>query len=108
MEYEIQTYETADGKRPFSEWLKNLKDIQVKTKIRIRLDRLAMGNFGECKPVGDSVSELKMDFGPGYRIYFGKIGKTCVLLLSGGIKRTQVNDIKKAKAFFADYKARKD
>lgn len=75
MEYEIRTYETKRGQRPFSEWLDGLKDLKTKAKIRIRLDRLAMGNFGDCESVGHGISELKIDFGPGFRIYFGKVGK---------------------------------
>jgi putative addiction module killer protein len=104
MEHEIRIFETSNGKRPFSEWLNNLRNIPVKAKIRLRLDRLAMGNFGDCKPVGAGVSELKIDFGPGYRIYFGKIGKQCVLLLSGGTKRSQQKDIEKAKEYFEEFK----
>ncbi len=63
MEYEIRIFETDNGKRPFSEWLNNLRDIQAKAKIRLRLDRLAMGNFGDCKSVKEGVSELKIGFG---------------------------------------------
>lgn len=106
MEYEIRTYETKTGERPFSEWLSYLKDFKAKVKIRLRLDRLAMGNFGDCESVGNGVSELKIYFGPGYRVYFGKIGKTCILLLMGGSKSGQQNDIEKAKEYFEDYKIR--
>lgn len=67
-----------------------------------------MGNFGDCEPVGDGISELKINFGPGYRVYFGKIGKTCVLLLVGGSKRSQQGDIEKAKEYFEDYKTREE
>jgi putative addiction module killer protein len=108
VEYSIQVYQTATGKCPYSAWLKDLIDLRAKAKIRVRIDRLQMGNFGQCEPVGDGVSELKIDFGPGYRIYFGMIGKTCVLLLTGGTKKTQSSDIKRAKEYFVDYKARRD
>lgn len=108
MEYTISVYQTVGGKCPYSEWLGELKDLQAKAKIRIRIDRLEMGNFGQCRSVGDGVSELKIDFGPGYRIYYGMIGRTCVLLLLGGTKRAQDSDIKKAKEYFADYKVRRD
>jgi putative addiction module killer protein len=74
MEYTIEIYQTDNGKRPFSQWLKDIKDQTTKAKVRLRLDRLEMGNFGQCKSVGEGVFELKIDFGPGYRIYFGKIG----------------------------------
>lgn len=106
MEYEIELYETVRGKCPFSEWLEALKDRQARVKIRLRLERLSMGNFGQCEPIGNGISELKVDFGPGYRIYFNKIGKKCVLLLIGGSKRTQSTDIEKAKTYLADYKTR--
>lgn len=106
MEYKIEIYQTTTGKRPFSQWLKDIKDRLTKAKIRTRLDRLEMGNFGKCEPVGEGVMELKINFGPGYRIYFGKIGLKCVLLLCGGDKDTQQSDIQKAEAYFKDYQSR--
>lgn len=108
MEYDIQIYETSRGTRPFSEWLDDLKDLRAKVTIRLRLDRMAMGNFGDFEPVGEGVHELKIHFGPGYRIYFGKVGRTCVLLLTGGSKRKQNADITRAKEYLADYKKRED
>ncbi len=108
MIYKIAIYQTDTGKRPFSLWLKELKDNLGKAKIRLRLDRLEMGNFGQCEPVGDAVFELKIDFGPGYRVYFGKTDATCVLLLCGGDKNSQRSDIQKAKAYFTDYQSRGD
>ena len=108
MEYDIQIYETERGRCPFNTWIGSLKDVQARTKIRLRLERLAMGNFGNCKNIGDGVRELKIDFGPGYRIYFGMAKRTCVLLLRGGSKRTQKGDIERAKQYFADYKKRRD
>lgn len=65
-----------------------------------------MGNFGQCEPVGEGVFELKIDFGPGYRVYFGKIGSKCILLLCAGDKGSQKNDIQKAKVYFKDYQSR--
>jgi putative addiction module killer protein len=108
LEYEILVYQTSRGKAPFSKWLEGLKDVQGRTKVRLRIERLAMGNFGDCKNLGDGVSELRIDFGPGYRVYFSKVGRVCMLLLAGGSKRTQVSDIAAAKAYFEDYKARRD
>ena len=67
-----------------------------------------MGNLGQCESVGDKVFELKIDFGPGYRIYFGKIGLRCILLLCAGDKSTQKSDILKAKAYFKDYQSREE
>lgn len=108
MEYNIEIYQTDTGKRPFSLWLHNIKDHKTKAKIRLRLDRLEMGNFGQCKSVGNGIYELKIDFGPGYRIYFGKVGLKCVLLLLGGDKSSQDSDILKAKLYFKDYQNRGD
>ena len=76
--------------------------------IRTRLDRVALGNLGDCEPVGEGVSELRIAFGPGYRVYFAQDGDTIVLLLCGGDKSTQVKDIKRAKEYWADYKERSD
>ncbi|HEY4832286.1 MAG TPA: type II toxin-antitoxin system RelE/ParE family toxin [Waddliaceae bacterium] len=108
MEYKIEIYQTDSGKRPFSLWLKDIKDHLTKAKVRLRLDRLEMGNFGQCEPVGEGVFELKIDFGPGYRVYFGKIGSKCVLLLCAGDKGSQKSDIQKAKVYFKDYQSRGD
>ncbi len=108
MKYKIEIYQIETGKRPFSQWLKDIKDHMAKAKIRIRLDRLEMGNFGQWESVGEGVFELKIDFGPGYRVYFGKIGSKCVLLLCAGDKGSQKNDIQKAKVYFKDYLSRGD
>jgi len=108
MNYELEVYESSAGERPFEEWLRCLKDLRAKAKIRVRLDRVRLGNLGKCGKVGDGVHELKIHFGPGYRVYFGMAGKTCVLLLCGGSKKTQKIDILKAKEYFIDYKNRED
>lgn len=104
--YEIEIYETVSLKRPFSEWLEGLRDIQARAKIRVRIDRLKLGNLGKCESVGNGVFELKLDFGPGYRIYFAHSGKKIVLLLCGGSKRTQKRDIEFAKLFLEDFERR--
>ena len=83
-----------------------LKDIRARARIAARIDRLAAGNFGDCKAIRDGVSELRVDYGPGYRVYFGKVGKTIVLLLCGGDKRTQDADIERAVMYLQDYKRR--
>ncbi len=101
----IINYETVSGKQPFEEWLQGL-DSSERAFIRTRIDRVRMGNFGNCEPIKKGVSELKLDRGPGYRIYFSKIGKTIVLLLVGGIKRTQERDIEKAVRYWQDFKER--
>ena len=102
----LRYYQTSSFEQPFVEWLRGLNDRQARTRIEARLARVAVGNFGDVEPVGDGVMELRMDWGPGYRVYFGRIGQVVVLLLCGGDKRTQQRDIKRAKAYFEDYKAR--
>ena len=101
--YEIELYVTKSGETPFSKWLSELKDLGARAKIRVRLDRLKLGNFGDCKVLGDGVSELKVNLGPGYRVYFGKSGRLCVLLLCAGSKKTQERDIERAKEFWHDF-----
>jgi len=81
----------------FSDWLRKLRDEKARSRILIRIRRLSLGNFGDVKPVGDGVSELRIDYGPGYRVYFQKRGNVLVLLLTGGSKKTQSADIAKAK-----------
>lgn len=106
MEYTLKIYETHNGAEPIIEWLNSLKDLKAKTAIRLRLDRMKLGNFGYCRAVGEGVSELKIDVGPGYRVYFGMIGKTVILLLCGGDKKTQDKDIRCAIGFFREHKQR--
>ncbi|MBI4124909.1 MAG: type II toxin-antitoxin system RelE/ParE family toxin [Deltaproteobacteria bacterium] len=100
---EIKIYQTPEGKAPFETWFYGLKDKVVRRKIRVRLDRTEEGNLGEWNAVGRGISEMKINYGPGYRIYFGQEGNTLVILLCGGDKRTQKNDIKKAQAYWEDY-----
>jgi putative addiction module killer protein len=88
----------------FSNWLRALRDQRGKAKILVRIDRLALGNPGDVEPVGEGVSELRIDFGPGYRVYFAKRGATLLLLLCGGDKKTQAKDIARAKRLAADYR----
>lgn len=80
----------------FFQWFKNLPDRQARGRIDVRIRRLSLGNFGDVKPVGEGVSELRIDYGPGYRVYFSQLGQTLVILLAGGTKKTQDRDIKKA------------
>jgi putative addiction module killer protein len=80
----------------YSDWFAGLRDRQARARIDIRIRRLSLGNPGDVKPVGEGVSELRIDYGPGYRVYFVQRGKTVVVLLAGGDKRTQDSDIKTA------------
>jgi putative addiction module killer protein len=105
---QIELYVTSDGSSPFEEWLSNLKDRQARVRIRIRLERLRLGNFGDCKFVGSGIFELRVDYGPGYRVYFGQQGDALVILLCGGDKKSQAADIKNANKFWEDYRARQD
>ncbi len=80
----------------FAKWIDGLRDIRTRARILVRIERLSMGNPGDVKPVGEGVSELRIDYGPGYRVYFKKVGLTVVILLAGGDKSTQAKDIKTA------------
>ena len=100
----IIVYVTSEEKAPFTEWLESLDKI-VRSRIKERLDRVALGNMGDCSPItaGEGVCELRFLFGPGYRVYYAMDGDNVVLLLSGGKKSTQSKDIKKAVLFWEDY-----
>jgi putative addiction module killer protein len=89
LEYEVRTYKTIDGKVPFNEWLRSLGDRKGRSVIRTRISRLQLGLFGDAKSVGEGVNELRISFGPGYRIYYALEGKSVILLLCGGDKSTQ-------------------
>jgi len=104
--YIVEEYVTPAGKIPFREWLHSLRDIRARAKIRVRLNRIRLGNFGDARPVGDGVYELRINYGPGYRVYYARTGRYVILLLCGGNKSSQKRDIAKAKAYFADYKQR--
>ena len=90
---EIRNYQTADGKIPFEEWLDNLRDRKARARIRNRLKRLEAGNLGNYRSVGEGVCELKIDFGPGYRVYFGQIGTIIILILCADFSRDVENVI---------------
>ena len=105
--YELEYYITEDGRRPFKEWLDGMKDINARAKIRIRLDHVRLGSLGDSRSVGDGVQELRINYGPGYRAYFAHEANRIILLLLGGDKKTQRNDIVKAKSFLRDLKRRR-
>jgi putative addiction module killer protein len=103
---EIRHYVTSSGRDVFSEWLDGLNDDRAWAKVTTRIDRLAAGNFGDCKPLRDGVRELRINWGPGYRVYYAMLERTCVLLLCGGDKRKQTADIERAVQYWNDYKQR--
>jgi len=103
-ERKIVTLTTVDGRTPFEEWLKGLKDKRSKARVLNRIDRLRLGNFGDCKSVGSGVYELRIHFGPGFRVYFGLHGNEMVVLLVGGDKSSQRKDIETATQFWKEYK----
>jgi putative addiction module killer protein len=88
--FEIRKTET------YAKWLDGLRDIHARARVQVRVERLAVGNPGDVRPVGEGVSELRIDYGPGYRVYFTMHGSTVIILLAGGDKRTQAADIKTA------------
>jgi putative addiction module killer protein len=104
---ELKTYVSPSGKSYFTDWLTKLRDIQARARIDVRLNRLANGLTGDTKAVGEGVSELRIDWGPGYRVYFARDGATVVLLLCGGDKRTQQKDIDHAIEYWKDYQTRR-
>ena len=100
---EVIIFSREDGKEPFSDWLKSLKEANIRQRILARLRRLEQGNYGDCEPVGQGVSELRFFFGPGYRVYFGETDGCIVVLLCGGDKKTQKKDIKQAQIYWQEF-----
>jgi putative addiction module killer protein len=103
---EIRRYLTASGRDVFGGWLSELRDVRTRAKIVARIDRLSLGNFGDCKALRGGLFELRIDWGPGYRVYYALVGKACVLLLCGGDKRKQASDIRRALEYLKDYRER--
>ncbi len=106
IEYDLEIYETQRGKRPFELWIEKLKDHQTAAVIKLRLRRVTLGNLGDSKFIGNGVYELRIDFGPGYRVYYGKVGHRVILLLCAGSKKTQEKDIKLAKEYLDEFQER--
>lgn len=100
----VEIFELKNGDIPLQKWLNSLKDRQTKARILEKLKRLSAGNFGDYKKLDFELSELRLKFGSGYRIYFSEINNVIILLLSGGDKSTQNRDIKKAKEYLKIYK----
>ena len=105
--YAIQDFLQPDGTDPYSIWLRGLVDRKARARVVVRVGRMAGGNFGECKPVGDGFWELRVDWGPGYRVYYAMAGKRLLLLLAGGDKRKQQMDIDTAISRWIDWKQRR-
>jgi putative addiction module killer protein len=103
---EVRRYQRADGAVPLTDWLADLRDVRARAKLEIRFRRVSLGIFGDIKPVGEGVLELREDIGPGYRVYIGRHGAALVILLCGGDKRSQDADIQRAKEYLLDWKRR--
>jgi len=103
---EIHHFVSRAGRDVFDHWLSQLADARAQAKIASRINRLSAGNFGDCRPLRHGVSELRIDWGPGYRVYYAMPGKVCILLLCGGDKRKQSSDIDRAIEYLKDYKER--
>jgi len=106
-QYEIIIFTNSQGKKPYEKWLSKLRDQRAKGKILRRVERVSLGNFGDHKSVGQGVYELRENYGPGYRVYYGKDGEKLVIILCGGAKDSQTVDIEDAKAYWAEYKKAK-
>lgn len=102
---QVIAYRDAQGFAPFTHWLHRLRSFEVKALIAARLKRLESGHYGDYKPVGSGVYELRIFHGPGYRIYFAEHGREIILLLCGGDKKTQRHDIERAKQYWKDYRS---
>ncbi len=106
-EYSLRYYKAANNRDPFAVWLTFLPK-EATGRVLIRLERLRLGNFGDARPLGKGLSELRIDTGPGYRVYFLVEGKSTVVLICGGDKSTQEKDIRRAREYLTDYRRRAD
>ena len=104
--HDIQTYQSEDGREPYADWLARLADRQARARVIVRVQRMAADNFGDCKPLDGGVWELRIDWGPGYRVYYALAGRRVVLLLAGGDKRRQRADITTALKYWQDWQRR--
>ena len=103
---EVRYYLESDGHSPFAVWFESL-DVIARAKVTVAITRIGQGNLSRVKSLGGGVLECKIDFGPGYRVYFGRDGAVLVILLTGGTKKRQQNDIRAATAYWQDYKQTK-
>ena len=107
-EQAVRVYARSDGSEPFTQWLRGLRDGATRNRIRQRIARIRLGNFGDARSVGDGVQELRIYFGPGYRVYFGREGDALVILLCGGDKGSQDRDVERAQDYWQDHRSRSD
>ena len=103
---ELRIYTDSQNRQPLAQWLGELKDIRARAQIRARLARIGAGNLGDCKPLRDGVQELRIDYGPGYRVYLSRQGPVLVLLLCGSDKGDQDRTIRQAIEYLEDWKQR--
>lgn len=103
---DVRYYEDENGKMPVKEWISNLRDLITKRRIFSGIDKLRVGNFGDSKSVGEGISELRLHFGSGYRVYYSQQGQETILLLLAGDKSVQSQDILKAKEYLENYRER--
>ena len=104
LRFDLQEYLTEKGQSPFNDWLIGLRDLRARARVRTRLDRVSLGNLGDYASVGEGIFELRIFYGPGYRVYYSLEGDSVMLLLIGGTKDTQQRDIQSARAYLADYR----
>ena len=104
MTFKVFDYLADDGHDPFKEWIGNLQDRQARARILLRIQRMATGNFGDCKPIAEGVWELRIDHGAGYRVYYARAGEKLVIILAGGDKRRQQADINTALEYWKNWK----
>ena len=102
----VVQYVARDGRDRFGEWLRG-QTYRVRVRVQTRIDRVMVGNFGDHKGLGQGVSELRIHFGPGYRVYYGRDGNDLVIMLAGGTKKRQAGDIARAQALWQEYKQEK-
>jgi putative addiction module killer protein len=103
MELNVRKLQMEGGRIPFDEWFDSLEDVRTQAVVASRLVRVRAGNLGDCKAVGGGVFELRIDFGPGLRVYFGRKGRELIVLVGGGSKRTQAKDIAFAQRLWKEY-----
>jgi putative addiction module killer protein len=105
--YQIEVYVTPYGTEPFKEWFDSIRDVSTNVRIEARIRRITVGSLGDHKSIGGGVYKLRLPFGRGYRIYFGKVGLSVILLLCGGDKGSQTRDIRRAKQYWNNYQERR-